>query len=324
MKVLVTGGSGTVGRWICKQLIKDGSTPIVMSRDLATQLEYCHGCGHEVGDVENYCDIERVLVKHEIDGVIHAAANKHVNLCETRPSLAVSANIIGTHNVLQLAREFNMKKVVVISSDKSCARDQVYGISKYLGERLAEEYAADGLRVNTVRFGNVFGSSGSVVPIWKKLINEGKDIELRWDDMVYFKSPLRFALLPSEAAEFCCKVFFGEYEPGAIITKSMRVVDIAILANVMIAGTKSKIVYKGLQGGEQLSECLLATDEYNRARFNDGEWVITRRKHAGIYPSGNADLTIFYEPGSWTVTNPGLAMDVDDTIRFLAKVLKEM
>lgn len=313
MKILVTGASGTVGRRICRRLVLDGHEPVGFGRDIGPQLVGCPSCAHEVGDVEDYFDLERAAVEHRVAGIIHAAANKHVELCERRPSLAVRCNILGTLNVLDLARSRGLDRVVLVSTDKASSPDQVYGLSKYLGERLAEEYAAlDGMPVTSVRFGNVFGSTGSVVPIWKSLIDAGRDIELRCVDTPLVPNPLvRFAMLPSEAADFCCRVFLGDYPAGAVVATKMRVVDIGVLARCMVAGSMSGINRRPLAAGENSTECLLTGEEVYRSERVGAEWVVAPRQG----DRGWRDAVLAKESE---------ALSPDATAEFLRRVLEEM
>jgi UDP-N-acetylglucosamine 4,6-dehydratase len=314
MKVLVTGGSGTIGRMVCKKLKEQGHEPVSLIRNPANQHIFCPGIPFQVGYIEDYHDVYHVMRKHAVEAVIHTAANKHVSVCEDQPSEAVSSNVVGSLNVLRAIEELKgqVKRAVFVSSDKACNNTQVYGITKALMEKLVKEYASRvSAKINCVRFGNVFGSSGSVLPIWENKIARGQDIELRmWLSQV----PLRFGILPSEAAEFCINVFASDgFEGGSVIMRHMNVINIRTMAEVMTDNSRSKIIIRDVEAGEAQQELLFSESERQYLKTHEGTGYIEIVKHPQADP-----------PKFSNQANRGVQLDHEDTKKFVNIVLKEM
>lgn len=308
-KILVTGGTGTIGRVICLELLSRGYLPIVYSRDTGRQLEHCPTAGHEVGDIEDEAGLRRVCRRDRYVGVIHAAANKHVALCENRPSIAVKANLLGSLNVLKVCRDFEIPKAVFISTDKASNHTQIYGSTKWMMEQMVAEYAEDGVNAVNVRFGNVFGSTGSVIPIWNKAATRGDSISLRCNQEG--KTPLRYGMLPSEAANFCIDTLFSESTWGATLVRKMKVVDIGILALIYRNRYNIELNFSPLNKGEVLAENLLNEREEALATEKAEYYEINWRAEPGI------------KIGSIQATSEN-AMNYSETEEFLNKVLMEM
>lgn len=310
-KILVTGGTGTIGRMVCRKLYANGNEVVVLSRDHGKQLVNCPRMIHEVGRIEDEHFVQHVIRKHKVHGVIHTAANKHIGVCEDRPTEAVSSNVIGSLNILRAMESNNVQHGVFVSSDKACNHNHVYGITKYLMEKLVAEYADRLTSVNCVRFGNVFGSSGSVVPIWQSLIDQGRDIELRiFDNEVV---PKRLAMLPSEAACFLLGVYDNPavVENGTVLMHREEVmVNMKFLAEAMIEGTPSKIHEVPAMKMEAERECLFSLDEADRIESN---------QHLKAY-----ELTHRSTRRSLAWSRLIRHMDFDQTKEFIIKVKKEM
>lgn len=190
-RILVTGGTGSIGSEIVRQLLKYGPKQIrIYSRDETKQF-YLH---HELGDDKKNKRILRFLIGdirdkdrlnrafHDIDIVFHVAALKHVPFCEYNPFEAVKTNINGTQNVLDLAIDHHIEKLIAISTDKAVYPTTVMGITKLMMERLvvsAANYSGHPeIKFSVVRFGNVINSRGSVVPLWISQIKSGKSITI--------------------------------------------------------------------------------------------------------------------------------------------------
>lgn len=230
---------------MCRGLAKLGHTAVVYSRDRSRQIESCPGCVCEVGDVACPFRLRQAMSRHNVDAVVHAAANKHVDVCERSPSTAVASILGGTESVLRrMAESDRPLRGVFVSSDKARHGDQVYGACKRLAERLVSEYAPQIKgKVNSLRLGNLFGSRGSVIPVWRGQIERGEDVQLRVFDG---KPPIRIAMLPPEAAAAVLAALFGDAtQTGGVLypeAHQLRVVNIATLAEVMTEGTASKVV----------------------------------------------------------------------------------
>ncbi len=160
-KVLITGGTGTIGKELLKHFYKEWEI-YVLSRDelKQAQLKALYPDVHFIiGDIRDYQTVFRAM--RGIETVIHAAAMKRIEVCEINPIEAVKTNILGTENVVFAAKERGIKKLISISTDKGVEPVNVYGMTKAIQEKvvIAEGY-------NCVRYGNVFGSRGSVIPLF--------------------------------------------------------------------------------------------------------------------------------------------------------------
>jgi UDP-N-acetylglucosamine 4,6-dehydratase/5-epimerase len=194
-KILITGGAGSVGFALTKEILKD-NPEIIRILDISENNLFnmkMDFMGEEklrylIGDVR---DINRLKIAMEdIDIVVHLAAMKHVYACEYNPFEAVKTNIEGLQNVINIARENNIDKVIFTSTDKAASPSNVMGMTKLLGEKLvtlANYYKGNRKTIfASVRFGNVIGSNGSVVPLFKKQIDSGKSVAVTDKDMSRF------------------------------------------------------------------------------------------------------------------------------------------
>lgn len=197
-RILVTGGTGSIGSEIVRQLLNYEPKQIrIYSRDESKQFflqQELDSDKHKeilrflIGDVRDKDRLDRAF--NDIDIVFHAAALKHVPFCEDNPFEAVKTNIQGTQNVLDLAIDHKVKKVIAISSDKAVYPNTVMGISKLMMERLvvsAANYSGDpGIKFSVVRFGNVINSRGSVIPLWIEQVKKGKSVTVTSEKMERF------------------------------------------------------------------------------------------------------------------------------------------
>jgi len=284
--ILVTGGSGSIGGEIVKKLLQHEPNVIrVLSNDenclfsLEQEIRGHSNLRFLVGDVR---DKERL--QHAVENihfVFHAAALKHVPLCEYNPFEAVKTNVLGTQNVIEAAMEEEVEKLVTISTDKAVNPVNVMGATKLLAERLtvsANYYK--GLRktaFSCVRFGNVLDSRGSVVPSFREQIRKGGPITLTDPDMTRFVMSIPKAVeLVFKAAEMA--------RGGEIFIFKMPALRIGDLAEAMIEVLASqygynpgsiKIEVTGKRPGEKMYEELLAADEATNASETEDMFVIT-------------------------------------------------
>jgi len=165
--VLVTGGTGSIGSEIVKQLLDyEVNKVIIFSRDEIKHFLVKKRILNErlvtvVGDVRDYRSVQRVFEEFNIDLIYHAAAMKHVVICEDFPIESAKTNILGTQNVVDLAIKFGIQKMITISTDKSAYPVNVMGATKFIGERITLN-----ANFSCVRFGNVANSRGSVIPVF--------------------------------------------------------------------------------------------------------------------------------------------------------------
>lgn len=198
-RILVTGGTGSIGGEIVRQLLNYEPKQIrVYSRDDSKQFYLQQELGINkknkdllrflIGDIRDKDRLNRAF--NDIDIVFHAAALKHVSFCEDNPFEAIKTNISGTQNVLDLAIDHQVEKVIAISSDKAVYPNTVMGISKLMMERLvvaAANYSGHPeIKFAVVRFGNVINSRGSVIPLWIEQVKKGKNITVTSEKMERF------------------------------------------------------------------------------------------------------------------------------------------
>ena len=286
-KVLVTGGSGSIGQKIVKELLKyDVDVVRVLDNNETALFDLENDLNSSkirtfVGDIRDYKRLERAF--KDIDIIFHAAAYKHVPLCEYNPMDAVKTNVGGTQNIIDAAIACDVKKVILISTDKAVNPVNVMGATKLLAERLmisSNAYSgADGTKFSCVRFGNVLNSRGSVIPVFKKQIKNGGPVTITDEGMT------RFIMHIHEAAKLILTA--GSLSEGSeIFILKMPSVRVPDLAEAMIEyyaprygfdveDIDVKIIGKRI--GEKLREELMTPDEILYAEDN-GELFIIRKE----------------------------------------------
>lgn len=286
--VLVTGGTGSIGSEIVKKLIEyDVQSVRVLDNNETALFELEQELASNkirtfMGDIRDFERLKRAF--ENVDIVFHAGALKHVPLCEYNPFDAVKTNILGTQNVLNAALDRNVKKVIVISTDKAVNPINVMGATKLLAERLtmsANYYSGDkNTAFSCVRFGNVLDSRGSVVPIFKKQIEKGGPVTITDPEMT------RFVMSIPEAVELILKS--GQIAKGKeIFILKMPSLNIKDLAEVLIDILAPKYGYNpdeiridiiGKRLGEKMFEELM-TDVEIEFVVDEGELFILNSKY---------------------------------------------
>ena len=270
--VLVTGGGGSIGSELCRQLVKHGLKRLIIfdiyensAYDIQQELKRDYPYADVVtliGSVRNTSRLEWIFDNYRPDIVYHAAAHKHVPLMEDSPNEAVKNNVIGTLNVARMADKYNVKRFVMISTDKAVNPTNVMGATKricemiiqYFNEKSATEFVA-------VRFGNVLGSNGSVIPLFKKQIEAGGPVTVTHPDIIRY-----FMTIP-EAVSLVIQA--GAYAKGGEIFildmgEPVKIDDLAknlIRLSGYTLGVDMEIKYTGLRPGEKLYEELLMDEE---------------------------------------------------------------
>jgi UDP-N-acetylglucosamine 4,6-dehydratase/5-epimerase len=272
--VLVTGGTGSFGKKFVEIMLKDFKPKkiIIYSRDELKQYEMqASGLNHPsmryfIGDVR---DRERLLrAMQGVDVVVHAAALKQVPACEYNPMEAVKTNIMGTSNVVEAALDAGVKKVMALSTDKAVNPVNLYGATKLAAEKLTVQsnaYAAgSATRYSCVRYGNVVGSRGSVVPVFLKQRESGK-VTITDDRMT------RFWLSLEQGVRFVITCI-EQMEGGEVFVPripSMKVID---LAKAIAPNANVNII--GIRPGEKLHEVLISEDEARNTVELDTMFVV--------------------------------------------------
>jgi UDP-N-acetylglucosamine 4,6-dehydratase len=260
--VLITGGTGTFGREFVKWIIEKEKPKriIIFSRDELKQHEMrTNGYDDErirffIGDVRDKERLKRAL--HGVDIVIHAAALKQVPACEYNPFEAVKTNVIGTQNVIETAIDARVERVLAISTDKGCMPTNTYGTTKAMMEKLIINGNAYASRTKTrfscIRYGNVTGSRGSVVPLMIKQRDNGQPITITDTRMT------RFWMQPEKACEIVAKAIEMMHGGEIFIPKipSIRIMD---LKNAI--APDSETIFIGIREGEKLHESLVGEQE---------------------------------------------------------------
>lgn len=272
--VLVTGGTGSFGRKFVEIMQRDFQPKkiIVFSRDELKQHEM-RSAGFDgpnvryfIGDIR---DRERLLrAMHGVDVVVHAAALKQVPACEYNPMEAVKTNIYGTSNVVEAALDAGVQKVIALSTDKAVNPVNLYGATKLAAEKLTVQsnaYAAGtATRYSCVRYGNVVGSRGSVVPVFLGQRRSGR-LSITDERMT------RFWLSLEEGVRFVISCLEGMHGGEVFVPKipSMKVVDLA-----RAIAPDAELEYVGIRPGEKLHEVLISDDEARNTVENDGMYIV--------------------------------------------------
>lgn len=273
--ILVTGGTGSFGRAFIQQALENLNPKkiIVFSRDELKQYEVRQAFNDDsrlrffIGDIRDQHRLIRAM--RHVDYVIHAAALKQVDTAEYNPFEYVQTNIIGSQNVIEAAIESGVKKVVALSTDKACSPLNLYGATKLAADKLFQSgnhYAASyETRFSVVRYGNVIGSRGSIVPLFKKLSEEGKSLPITDKRMTRF-----WISLPA-AVKFVVESFDMMNGGELYVPKipSMRILD---LVEAVAPGAETHEI--GIRPGEKLHEEMISEDDARRTLDLGDRFVI--------------------------------------------------
>ncbi|ENZ03135.1 hypothetical protein HMPREF1092_00321 [Clostridium thermobutyricum] len=270
--VLVTGGGGSIGSELCRQIAKHSPKKLIIldiyennAYDIQNELKRKYSdldLRTIIASVRDKDRLNKIFAEENINVVFHAAAHKHVPLMENNSEEAIKNNVMGTLNVAECANEYNVERFVLISTDKAVNPTNIMGATKRLCEMIIQgidkksktEFVA-------VRFGNVLGSNGSVIPLFKKQISEGGPVTLTHKEITRY-----FMLIP-EAAQLVLQA--GAYAEGGEIFvldmgKSVKIYDLAKKL-IRLSGYEPeeeiKIEITGLRPGEKLYEELLMDEE---------------------------------------------------------------
>lgn len=307
-RVLVTGGTGSIGSLLVLALIKSKcKVVLVMSNDENGLYELSREINNKftinynlfssqmkkqkirffLGDVR---DVKRCHeVTRNVDIVVHAAAIKHVNISEYNPSDAMQTNLQGTKNMVTSSIRNNVSKFLFISTDKVVAPTNVMGKSKLLAERFIinskKKIKDKKIKISAIRFGNVIGSRGSVIPNFISLLQSNKDIN------VTSKKMARFVMTANEAIRSILEVLDQMKGSEIFIKKSMKCFKIIDLAEALLVyfkkkgNKKSKIVISQKNKGEKFEEELFTFKEIPKIVMNNGMFIIKKKTKIAKYES---------------------------------------
>ena len=273
--VLITGGTGSLGKALVNKLLTETAARrvAIFSRDELKQQQMREELGNDdrlrwfLGDIRDLDRLKRAF--HNVDFVIHAAALKQVDTGEYNPMEFIKTNVLGSQNVIDASIETGVKRIVALSTDKASSPINLYGATKLTADKLfvaANNYGHSyGTTFSVVRYGNVMGSRGSVIPFFKNLAEQGKPIPITDLRMT------RFWISIDEAAQFVfdsLEIMTGGelYVPKI---PSMKIVD---LAAAVAPGAKLEQV--GMRPGEKLHEEMISADDSRRTLVLNNRFVV--------------------------------------------------
>ncbi|NNH03422.1 UDP-N-acetylglucosamine 4,6-dehydratase (inverting) [Microbacterium ulmi] len=273
--ILITGGTGSFGKAFMAHVLErhDPRRIVVYSRDELKQYEVRQMFGDDsrlrwfIGDVRDEHRLRRAM--HGVDYVVHAAALKQVDTAEYNPFEYVRTNIVGSQNVIEAAIDTGVKKVVALSTDKASSPLNLYGATKLAADKLfqsANHYASGyETRFSVVRYGNVMGSRGSVVPFFKKLAAEGKSLPITDARMT------RFWITLPQAVQFVIDSFDQMVGGELYVPRipSMRILDL-----VEAVAPNSPTHEIGIRPGEKLHEEMISEDDSRRTLLLGDRYVV--------------------------------------------------
>ena len=270
--IMVTGGGGSIGSELCRQLVSHKPKQLIIfdiyensAYDIQQELKM--NCPYAnvvtlIGSIRNNTRLEWIFSHYRPDIVYHAAAHKHVPLMEGSPNEAVKNNVAGTWNLARMADKYNTKRFVMISTDKAVNPTNIMGATKRICEMIIQYYnGVSNTEFVAVRFGNVLGSNGSVIPLFKKQIAAGGPVTVTHPDIIRY-----FMTIP-EAVSLVIQA--GAYAKGGEIFildmgEPVKIDDLAknlIRLSGYTLGVDMEIKYTGLRPGEKLYEELLMAEE---------------------------------------------------------------
>jgi UDP-N-acetylglucosamine 4,6-dehydratase len=274
--VLITGGTGSLGKALVRHLLAEGKVRriAIFSRDELKQLHMRNEFNDDprlrwfLGDIRDIDRLKRAF--HKVDYVFHAAALKQVDTGEYNPMEFIKTNVLGSQNVIDAAIETGVKRVVALSTDKASSPINLYGATKLTADKLfiaANNYSFSyGTTFSVVRYGNVMGSRGSVIPFFKQLADEGKPLPITDLRMTRFwisiEQAVRFVIDSLEM------MTGGELYVPRI--PSMKIID---LAEAVAPGAKLEEI--GMRPGEKLHEEMISADDSRRTIIFDDRFVVT-------------------------------------------------
>lgn len=275
--ILITGGTGSWGYELVYQLLKENPKEIrIFSRNENNQVMMkrtfsSHPClKFIIGDIKDEKSVEQALQR--VDYVFHLAALKHVSICEEQPYEALRTNVTGTENVIQAAIKNKVKKVIYISTDKAANPTNFYGFTKSIGEKLAihANLLSKQTKFVCIRAGNVLGSNGSVIHIFKKQMHDKQKVTLTHEKMT------RFFLTLEEAISLLFKATKDSIGGEIFVMKmpSCRIKDLAIVLG-QAYGVNVEFEQLGIRPGEKLHEILFSKHEaLNTVEYDANYYVV--------------------------------------------------
>lgn len=275
--ILVTGGFGSIGSHIVKKLNKIGSNIIIYDNNECNYFNLKNELGDKniqyiLGDINDFDKLETIFKNNKIDIIYHVAAYKHVSILEDNGYESVKVNIVGTKNIADLSIKYKISKFIFVSTDKAVNPTNIMGLCKRISE-LYINYLWENYKTTIfiiTRFGNVLGSSGSIIPIFIKRINENKNLQITHKDITrYFMTINEASKIVIISSCICNENNIVIFDMG----KPIKIYDLAIKLLNYLNIKNLNIEYIGLKKGEKIHEELYYKNEqiekilYNKIIF---------------------------------------------------------
>lgn len=319
--VLITGAGGSIGREIARQISKiDLKMLVLFGKGENSIYEINLELGEDtkkvtlIGDIRDKNCISQVIKEYRPEIIFHTAAHKHVSLIENLPEEAVKNNIIGTRVLAEEATKNGVEKFIMISTDKAVSPISVMGMTKKIAELLIQRLSLENSSIcfATVRFGNVIGSRGSVVPLFKRQILSGGPVTVTHPDATrYFMSVGEATLLVIQSGKIAKGGEIFIFDMGEPIKISTLARDLIILSGYE-PDEEIEIKYTGLVPGERLSEELMTENEKRHAVRYDHLWIVSQ---CNIIPEHLAEMLETMEH----LANEGRRKELLDLMKFIIK-----
>lgn len=315
--ILITGGTGTFGRTMARRLLEENDCRkvIIFSRDEWKQWEMRQSdpifrhpkIRYFLGDVRDLQRLVRAFA--DVDYVVHAAALKQVPAAEYNPTEFVKTNVVGCMNIIEATITAGVKKVIALSTDKACYPVNLYGATKLCADKLfvnGNSYVGrKGFPLfSVVRYGNVLGSRGSIIPMWLKAEREGATtIDITDERMT------RFWITTAQAVQFVLDSFLRARGGEIFVPKipSMRIAD---LAEALVPNLKRRII--GIRPGEKLHEMMVNPEDSLHTLDLDDHYVIVPEAYAD-----KEHMVRFMEGREGTLVPPGFSYTSDKNSEWL-------
>jgi len=278
--ILITGGTGSFGKHFTNYFLQKYphiKKIVVFSRDEHKQYEMRHEFSHPpqiefvLGDIRDYDRLYTAL--KDIDYVVHAAALKHIHIAEENPIECIKTNVLGSENVIRASIERGVKKVIAISTDKASSPSSVYGASKLCADKLFVHANSSQTQFSVVRYANVFGSVGSVVPFFSQKAKD-KKIPITHPDMT------RFSITAGQASELVEYALLNAIG-GEILIPKLPVFKILDLAEAICPD--GHIEYIGIRAGEKIHEEIISQTDALYTIETDKLYIIGNEKTQNQY-----------------------------------------
>lgn len=297
-KIMIIGGTGALGKTLLSRYAKNNDI-IVFSRDehkhYSLKKKYPN-VAFVVGNVKDKTSLQRAINLHKPEVIINTAALKHVPICETNIYESVKVNIVGHQNLIDcvLQAPYDLESLIFISTDKACNPLNVYGMCKFIAERLYVDFSINQSKTKVVisRYGNVLESTGSVIPFFKSLLNDKTNRSLPITDY----GMTRFLMTLEEAVDLIHWAYEHPDSHGRIVVpkmKSLKITDLAKALSKHITGKQIELEEVGKRPGEKIHESMISKEESIRTIEFEDYYMITNDVRPGpewIYSSADHTL----------------------------------